>query len=97
MHCSGAPLPCLELTGSVLKEVSMNQLTLFTRRFWREDSGVVTIDWVVLTSAVIALGLLVVYPIYNTGVSGLTQNVSDILVSVSQDDSNVTVAINGGG
>lgn len=35
-------------------------------KFWRAESGAVTVDWVVLSAALIGLGLLVLGPIaYN--------------------------------
>lgn len=35
-------------------------------KFWRHECGAVTVDWVVLTAALIGLGLLVLGPIaYN--------------------------------
>lgn len=44
---------------------------LFT--FYRDESGAVTVDWVVLTAAIVGLGFVVLLPIaYTTGNSATT-------------------------
>jgi Flp pilus assembly pilin Flp len=32
-------------------------------RFWKDQDGAVTVDWVVLTAAVIGLGMVVLMPV----------------------------------
>lgn len=57
-------------------------MTHFTK-FLGDDSGAVTIDWVALTAGILLLGLMVVYAIYNNGVSSLVSNVNSTLVAAS--------------
>ncbi len=53
-------------------------MTKFTE-FFNDDAGAVTIDWVTLTAGILLLGILVVYTIYNGGLSNLTPNVNSTL------------------
>ena len=57
-------------------------MTQFTK-FLSDDAGAVTIDWVALTAGVLLLGIMVVYAIFNNGVSSLVSNVNSTLVGVS--------------
>ena len=57
-------------------------MTKFTK-FLSDDAGAVTIDWVALTAGVLLLGIMVVYAIFNQGVSVLVSNVNTTLESVS--------------
>lgn len=41
--------------------------------FWRSESGAVTVDWVVLTAAIVGLGLVVLIPIGFTTDQGAQQ------------------------
>jgi hypothetical protein len=53
------------------------------RKFWRDDSGAVTIDWVSLTAGILLLGIAVVYGIFQGGVLPLTESVnSNLAVAV---------------
>lgn len=64
--------------------------------FLRDDAGTVTIDWVALTSGILLLGLMVVYGLFNNGVSSLTSTVSDTLATTFQNiDPGVAEDING--
>jgi Flp pilus assembly pilin Flp len=45
----------------------MTKLTSFFKRFKNDESGAVTVDWVVLTAAIVALGG-VAYPLVKDGV-----------------------------
>ena len=56
-------------------------MTKFTK-FLSDDAGAVTIDWVALTAGVLLLGIMVVYAIFNNGVSSLVSNVNSTLSSV---------------
>lgn len=58
------------------------------KRFHNDESGAVTVDWVVLTAAVVGLGIAVVATV-RTGVTGLGGNISTAL-------SGATVATPGG-
>ena len=51
--------------------------------FLSDDAGAVTIDWVALTSAILLVGLMVVYSIFNGGVSSVVSNISSTLSGVS--------------
>ncbi len=63
-------------------------MTNFTK-FLSDDAGAVTIDWVALTAGILLLGIMVVYAIFNNGVSNLVGKVNSTL-------SNVTTAIDVG-
>ena len=45
----------------------------FIKNFRKDDSGAVTVDWVVLTAAVVGLAVAA-YGSINTGASNLTSN-----------------------
>ena len=57
-------------------------MTKFTK-FLSDDAGAVTIDWVALTAGILLLGIMVVYAIFNNGVSTLVSNVNSTLEGVS--------------
>ncbi len=59
-------------------------MTEFTE-FLSDDAGAVTIDWVALGSAILLLGIMVVYSIFNGGVAGLVSNVNSTLTGVTTD------------
>ncbi len=65
-------------------------MTKFTK-FLSDDAGAVTIDWVALTAGILLLGIMVVYAIFNNGVSSLVSNVNSTLVGVTTDVSIGTV------
>jgi len=52
-------------------------------KFLSDDAGAVTIDWVALTAGILLLGIMVVYAIFNNGVSSLVSNVNSTLKGVS--------------
>jgi len=45
-------------------------------QFLRSEDGAVTIDWVALTAGVLLLGIMVVYAIFNGGVSTLVADIN---------------------
>ncbi|MEM0987794.1 MAG: hypothetical protein AAGK00_02865 [Pseudomonadota bacterium] len=51
------------------------------RKFLRDDSGAVTIDWVALTAGILLLGIAVVYAIFNQGVSPLVSSINSNLAT----------------
>ncbi len=53
-------------------------MTKFTE-FFNDDAGAVTIDWITLTAGILLLGIMVVYAIYNGGLSNLTPNINSSL------------------
>ncbi len=65
-------------------------MTKFTK-FLSDDAGAVTIDWVALTAGILLLGIMVVYAIFNNGVSVLVSNVNSTLTGVSTNVSIGTV------
>ena len=65
------------------------------RKFLSDDAGAVTIDWVALTAGILLLGIMVVYAIFNNGVSGLVDNINETLNSVSSNVTLETVTIGG--
>ncbi len=56
-------------------------MTTFTK-FFRDDTGAVTIDWVALTAGVLLLGIMVVYAIFNNGVAVLVNKINSSLTNV---------------
>jgi len=56
--------------------------TSMIRQFAAGESGAVTVDWVVLTAAIVGLGLAVVTSV-RSGVSSLGTNISTSLSSAS--------------
>ncbi len=59
-------------------------MTKFTE-FLSDGAGAVTIDWVALGSAILLMGIMVVYAIFNGGVPNLVSNVNSTLGSVATD------------
>ena len=57
-------------------------MTKFTK-FLSDDAGAVTIDWVALTAGILLLGIMVVYAIFNNGVSSLVSNVNSTLSGIT--------------
>ncbi|MDH3668505.1 MAG: hypothetical protein OEN23_16390 [Paracoccaceae bacterium] len=55
----------------------MNKFT----KFLCDDAGAITIDWVALTAGILLLGIMVVYAIFNNGVSVLVSSVNSTLES----------------
>lgn len=52
--------------------------------FWRDSAGAVTVDWVVLTAAIVSLGVIAGASV-NGGVRGIATGISDELTSMSTD------------
>ncbi len=51
--------------------------------FVSDDTGAVTIDWVALTAGILLLGIMVIYAIFNGGVSDLVNRVNSGLSGVN--------------
>ncbi len=51
-------------------------------KFLKDEDGAVTVDWVVLTAAVVGLGMLVLYPVAFSTTSS-TQAISDDIADIS--------------
>ncbi|WP_050528375.1 Flp family type IVb pilin [Pseudorhodobacter aquimaris] len=54
------------------------QIKTFIRKFFNDESGAVTVDWVVLTAAIVGLGM-VVMTLVGGGIEDMGQNVADTL------------------
>lgn len=54
----------------------------YLAKFLNDEDGAVTVDWVVLTAAVVGLGMLVLYPIAFSTTSS-TQLISDDIADIS--------------
>ena len=66
--------------------------------FLRDDAGAVTIDWVALTAGILLLGIMVVYAIFNNGVSSLVDKINTTLSAATTGVSTgATPAINTSG
>ncbi len=63
----------------------------FIKNFCKDDSGAITVDWVVLTAAVVALAAIA-YVLIQDGVDDLAGDVdstmSDVAVSITSASSN---------
>lgn len=68
----------------------------FFKNFRKDDSGAVTVDWVVLTAAVAALGG-VVYTSIESGADGLAQGTSTYLGTQTPTDSSSSSSSSSGG
>ncbi len=53
-------------------------MTIFTE-FFGDDTGAIAIDWVTLTAAVLLLGIMIAYAIYEHGWSAMVPNVNNSL------------------
>ncbi|QFU07410.1 hypothetical protein PARPLA_01067 [Rhodobacteraceae bacterium THAF1] len=54
------------------------------KTFSNDEDGAVTVDWVVLTAAVVGLGIAVLSSV-TTGTKGVTQNISSYLNTITVD------------
>lgn len=61
----------------------------FIKKFRKEEDGAVTVDWVVLTAAVVGLGV--------AGVATVQGGVNGLAGSISSGVSSTTVGTGGGG
>ena len=60
-----------------------------TRQF--DTLIMVPIDWIALTAGILLLGIMVVYPIFNNGVSVVVSNVNSTLSGIALDVSAGTI------
>ena len=56
-------------------------LTTLKSKFLRQEDGAVTVDWVVLTAAIVGLGLVVVLPIV-VGTDSMSQKAKGYVENV---------------
>lgn len=57
----------------------------------RDENGAVTVDFVGLTAAVLLLGMVLIWGVYNNGVSPVQANINDTLIDTSVNVSVGTV------
>ena len=65
-------------------------------RFWRNEAGAVTVDWVVLTAAIVSLGIAVVAAL-GAGVGGLGGGIASALGTASIDLKDFSLVTGEGG
>ena len=66
-------------------------------KFLSDDIGAVTVDWVAVTAGILLLGIMVVFSIFNGGVSSLVSDISATLAGVETDiDTGSAPNMNGG-
>lgn len=66
------------------------------KNFIQEDSGAVTVDWVVLTAALVGLGLAVM-AVVGEGISDVSNNIADDLGSATAADWSTIITRTGSG
>ena len=54
--------------------------------FLGDDAGAVTIDWIALTAGIMVVGILVVYAIYNDGVTSVVIDINAMAVDLTSID-----------
>ena len=70
-------------------------MTKFTE-FFGDDAGAVTIDWITLTAGILLLGIIVVYAIFNIGVSPMVTTINPALAGTSTNVVLGTIDLSGG-
>ncbi|NNK79276.1 MAG: hypothetical protein HKP40_11245 [Litoreibacter sp.] len=65
------------------------KLFAFVKNFANDESGAVTVDWVVLTAAIVGLGLAVMASV-STGLEDLSGDIEGQLTGQTIDDSFAT-------
>jgi len=65
------------------KGLTMKLLNIF-KRFQKDEDGAVTVDWVVLTAAVVGLGLIVMLAI-RPAISGLSSSIATEIGEADDD------------
>jgi len=60
-------------------------LLQFFRRFQTDEAGAVTVDWVVLTAAIVTLGSIVMFPI-GDGISLYSESVASNISDRTPED-----------
>ena len=56
-------------------------MTNVFKNFVKEESGAVTVDWVVLTAGIVGLGIGVIYSLANSS-SNVASNISDQVAEI---------------
>jgi len=60
-------------------------MPLYLKKFAADESGAITVDWVVLTAGVVALGIAVMGVIF-TPVGDKSEDISEFIANVPIDD-----------
>lgn len=60
------------------------------RRFAKDTSGAVTVDWVALTAAVVIIGIGIVYAVFGTGSDGVNGLVTNLTSELGQAAGNIS-------
>jgi Flp pilus assembly pilin Flp len=71
------------LTEHLERDNDMKALNIF-KRFSKDEDGAVTVDWVVLTAAIVGLGLIVMAAI-RPAISGLSDSIA-LEIGEADDD-----------
>lgn len=54
------------------------------KQFLKDDTGAVTVDWVVLTAAVVGMAL-VLWPLINNAVGDLASQIADVVTATGDN------------
>lgn len=65
------------------------KLAVSARRFAKDNSGAVTVDWVALTAAVVIIGIGIVYAVFGTGDDGVAGLVTNLTGELGQAAENI--------
>lgn len=70
-------------------------MTALFQNFIKSESGAVTVDWVVLTAALVGLGLAVMAVVGN-GINTAANTINDQLATTGAADWNTIITLDGG-
>lgn len=65
------------------------KLAVSARRFAKNNSGAVTVDWVALTAAVVIIGIGIVYAVFGSGDDGVNGLVTNLTAELGTAASNI--------
>lgn len=51
-------------------------------QFFRDETGAISADWIALVSAILVLGIVVVYSVHNIGVSSVERQINSTLAGI---------------
>lgn len=69
------------------------KLAVSARRFAKNNSGAVTVDWVALTAAVVIIGIGIVYAVFGSGDDGVNGLVTNLTSELGTAATNIDGAI----
>ena len=76
---------------NILEREHAMKLQNFINKFFKDESGAVTVDWVVLTAAIVGLGMVIM-----TTVGGGIESLSGTVVTDLEGRASGYVSANGG-